>query len=372
MNIEIFDTECFPNFFCYTGMNRDTLEIKRFYIYDDYNQLTDFVKYIRTLDGMIGFNNINYDYPVLHYILNNYEDWSIFELPTILYMIYEESNRVIKTEFSSVAYWKIKIPQLDLFKIWHFDNKGRMTSLKSLEISMNFDNVQDIPFEENHYVQPDEIENILSYNLNDVRATYEFYKLTIKEGKIDLRKDISKHYGFNCLNFSDVKIGDSINKTVYSKLSGKSYNEFKDKRTYRPRIRLSDCIPSYIEFQSETLQNFLNSLKTKTIISTKDGLKFDIIYNKTKYTIAQGGLHSNDKPRWLKSDENYQLIDADVRSYYPATILNLGIYPAHLGREWLEGYRETFNNRLNAKKEGKKYIAEALKLSLNGKRQLPF
>lgn len=53
-------------------------------------------------------------------------------------------------------------------------------------------------------------------------------------------------------------------------------------------------------------------------------------------------------------------------SYYPATILNLGVYPQHLGKEWLEGYRETFHKRLKEKKDGNKSVAEALKLSLNG------
>lgn len=310
--IEIYDLECFKNFFSYTGMDKETKEVKQFYIYDDYSQIVDIVDHVLSLKGMIGFNNINYDYPLLHYILTNYKDWSIFRMYDILEAIYDESQRIVNADFSSIPYWKVMIPQLDLFKVWHFDNKARMTSLKSIEIAMNFPNVQDMPIEHDHIVQPEDIPSIMDYNLNDVNATFKFYEITVDNGKIQLRKDIQKQYGINCLNFSDVKIGDFINKTVYSELSGREWKEFKDLRTYRPRIKLKDCIPNFIEFKSDIFKNFLQQLRTEEINQTKGGLKFEVIYNGTKYVIAQGGLHSVDKPRWLKSDDEYQLIDADV------------------------------------------------------------
>lgn len=375
MKIDIYDLECFPNFFSYTGMNRDTFEITQFYVYNDYDELLKLIEHLKKLDGMIGFNNINYDYPLLHYILNHYEEWNIWNIDYTLTKIYEESQRIIDEDWSSIPEWNVKIPQLDLFKIWHFDNKARMTSLKAVEIAINFDNVQDLPFDHNHIVKEDEINDILKYNLNDVKATYEFYKITrgdtdlpLYKGKdkIQLRKDIGKKYGINCTNFNDVKIGDTVNKLTYLKLTGKEFKEIKEDRTYRHRIEIKDCIPSYIRFNSEYLNDFLNELKSKIITKTKGELEFVLIYKGTKYKFAQGGLHSEDKPRHLKSDDKYKLIDADVASMYPATILNRKLYPAHLGKEWLEGYNETFETRLEAKRNGEKSINEALKLALNG------
>jgi hypothetical protein len=375
MKVEIYDLECLPNFFCYTGMDKDTEEIWQIYIYNDYKQLLGLIEHLKEIDAQIGFNNINYDYPLLYYILKNYKDWEIFDIETILQLINQESNRIIEEKWTEIPYWNITIPQLDLFRIWHFDNKARYTSLKAIEIAINFENVQDIPFEANHHVEQYEIQSILDYNLNDVKATYEFYKITkgdteleLYKGKdkIQLRKDIGKHYGINCLNYNDVKIGDAINKVVYTKLTGRKTKEIKDSRTYRPRINIKDCIPNYIEFKSEYFNNFLNKLKSLSITKTKGELEFDLIYNQTKYKFAQGGLHSEDKPRHLKAENEYYLVDADVSSMYPATIINLGLYPAHLGIEWLEGYKETFHNRLEAKKNKLNSINEALKLSLNG------
>ena len=61
MKVEIYDLECLPNFFCYTGMNKDTEEIWQIYIYNDYKQLLDLIEHLKEIDAQIGFNNINYD-----------------------------------------------------------------------------------------------------------------------------------------------------------------------------------------------------------------------------------------------------------------------------------------------------------------------
>jgi len=56
---------------------------------------------------------------------------------------------------------------------------------------------------------------------------------------------------------------------------------------------------------------------------------------------------------------------------YPSIILNEEIYPKHLGKAWLEGYKKIYDQRIAAKakrKEDPKFetIQQALKLSLNG------
>ena len=88
-------------------------------------------------------------------------------------------------------------PQLDLFRLWHYNNKARSTNLKSLEISMNYPNVMDMPIshkEEN--INISQVDEILEYNLNDVMATYEFY-LKSKD-KIELRNSLRQQFNINC------------------------------------------------------------------------------------------------------------------------------------------------------------------------------
>jgi hypothetical protein len=84
----------------------------------------------------------------------------------------------------------------------------------------------------------------------------------------------------------------------------------------------------------------------------------------------KGGLHTENSPKIFEADEDYEIIDWDVSSYYPAIIINNGKFPAHLGKEFLRGYKQMFEKRLElkplAKKDKKiKGIVGALKLAVN-------
>jgi hypothetical protein len=52
-------------------------------------------------------------------------------------------NILKEKKFSEIHYKEVLIRQLDLFKMWHYNNAARSTSLKALEISMNFNNVME-------------------------------------------------------------------------------------------------------------------------------------------------------------------------------------------------------------------------------------
>jgi hypothetical protein len=72
-NIWVYDIEVFRNFHSCFLINRDTNEEKFFYIYEDTTKevIEEYVMFLSSLKGMIGFNNVHYDYPVLHYLLND-------------------------------------------------------------------------------------------------------------------------------------------------------------------------------------------------------------------------------------------------------------------------------------------------------------
>ena len=381
MSVYVYDIEVFINCFTITFRNIETQEVKYFVIFsnkrDEINNLDELIEFLKNVRGLIGYNNLNYDYPILYFIIEGYNRFTQSNTLDITQQIYYKSQEIINAQYSAIRPNEVKIPQLDLYRIWHFDNKNKATSLKHIEIAINFPNVEDFPYEFNHIVLPQQIDDILSYNLNDVNATYEFYLITKGQtelklfkglDKIQLRKDIQSEYAFNCLNFNDIKIGAGITAKYYSEISGINYYDFKDLRTYRSVINLVDCIPNYIEFKTPKLQKILEEIKNTTI-TPDEKFKKIIIIGGTKYLLAKGGLHSDDKPRTLQNT-NYQLLDCDVSSLYPSLILNEEIYPQHLGKSWLKGYLEIYNQRIEAKskKEDKKFetIQQALKLSLNG------
>lgn len=379
--VEIYDIELIENaetgekFFSYIGINKDSDEIYQFYIYDTIEYLDEFRKHLRGLDGMIGFNCLNYDYPILHIILTT----KFNSLEHFFTLLLSKSYDIIENNAMARIWDKnIIIPQLDLFLIWHFNNKAKRTSLKDCEMAMRFPTLQSFPI--NKPFTKDSIEDILKYNLNDVQATKELYNVTkgntelpIYKGKdkIELRKNISQEFGINCINYNDVKIGDEINKKVYLQLSGKSWSDIKDINTKRPIIRIKDCIAPTVQFKSKKLNEILEWFKSREITGTKKQIEKTFTFHNVKFKIAQGGIHSIDSADIFIPKENEMILDVDIDSEYPKTILLQKLYPAHLGIEWLEGYKQTFDKRIYAKqhrKENKTYesINEALKLALNG------
>ena len=51
---------------------------------------------------------------------------------------------------------------------------------------------------------------------------------------------------------------------------------------------------------------------------------------------------------------------------YPSAIINFGLYPSHLGPEFLTTYKKIRADRIKAKREGNKVLNLTYKLALNG------
>jgi DNA polymerase elongation subunit (family B) len=84
------------------------------------------------------------------------------------------------------------------------------------------------------------------------------------------------------------------------------------------------------------------------------------------YRMGIGGLHSSEQKAIHYATDDTILVDRDVASYYPAIILNTGMYPEQMGPNFLTVYRDIVRQRLDAKKRGDKVAADSLKITING------
>jgi hypothetical protein len=105
-------------------------------------------------------------------------------------------------------------------------------------------------------------------------------------------------------------------------------------------------------------------------LGLQDDFKEELHFYNNVYSFMKGGLHTENKPKIFEADDEHEIIDWDVSSYYPAIIINNGRYPQHLGSAFLRGYQAMFEKRLElkplAKKDKKiKGIVGALKLAVN-------
>lgn len=371
MNGVVYDIEVLKGCFTYTDINIQTEEITQFVIHPERDERIRLFHYLREIEGnMIGFNNVNFDYPVLHKFLDKFY-WETRETSQLLFDLHELAETIINVQnavdFNKSVAIRTKdviIPQIDLFKIWHYNNKARQTSLKSLEISMNFPNVMEMPIShKKEIITEEETEQILKYNLNDVLATYEFYKKSLD--KIKLRNNIKQQYNLPCINFSDSKIGEQLTLKLYCDETAKDFWEVKEQRTNRAFINLGDIIFDYIQFDSAEFNKLLDKYKQKVIVETKGAVEESVIHKGFKYDFGSGGIHGAIKSGVYKSDSEYIIKSCDVASLYPSLAVVNRLYPEHLGESFCTVYKRILDLRVLAKSNGDNVMSDGFKLALN-------
>lgn len=362
----IYDLEQFPNYHCGTFMDRDNeKDIRTFIIYGDRNDALEYNKFLKNeVAGLIGFNCVNYDYPLLHFFMNLMRVAPNHNSIQLNMLLFDESSRIINAEYSAIPEYQTLIPQLDLFKIHHFDNKNKSTSLKELEIVMRMDNVMEMPLGPTDYVQDADVDKIVEYNINDVHATRKFYYLSID--MIGMRKKLSAKYGLNFRNANDPKIGQEIFLHKIADKKGIPYRYLKDMRTYRHSINLGECIVPYIKFNSKEFNTLLDDLKSTVIETTYKAFEKSVIYKGFKYDYGTGGIHGCIESGIYEESETHLIEDIDVKSYYPNLAIANEFYPQHLGIDFVYVTKELFDQRVTAQKEGDAATNSGLKLALNG------
>lgn len=181
------------------------------------------------------------------------------------------------------------------------------------------------------YVLPKYIEPMLHYNINDVYLVCEIVRQ--KPDEVKLRYSITKAFNVNVLCSARANIADKLTIKFYSDMSGLKKDKFIKERTNRTKLSFNKIIFPHIKFKTKQLQDFLEEIKKVSIYHTNsDAFKREIEFYGTKYTIAAGGIHSQDPPRVCISDDKYLYRHHDYTSYYPSIMISYGIYPKHLNK----------------------------------------
>lgn len=183
-------------------------------------------------------------------------------------------------------------------------------------------NVEEMPFSHNHWCKKGDEELILSYNKNDVEATFLFFKTTLGQtdyilykgkNKLKLRSDIQNQFGLLCLNYPDVKIGEELIINLYCKKTGKNKFDLKKQGgTKRNSIALKDCIPYWANFETSEFQKLKKQFENTTITNIKGEFKSSVIFHGIKIDYGTGGAHSSAEPGVYIADDNWAILDEDI------------------------------------------------------------
>lgn len=366
----IYDIETYPNCFTVAFEHADAPFRAAFEISEYRNDtpaLLEFVNYLHAnFCRLVGFNNLGFDYPVFHTLLRmGRGDYAA---------LYTKAMSIIGSQDNTERFGHLVkpsdqiIPQVDLFKIHHFDNNARATSLKVLEFNMRSDSIEDLPFPVGTRLTPDQITILKRYNAHDVAQTKKFYHHS-KE-MLHFREELTRKYQRDFTNHNDTKIGKDYFVMELEKAGVSCYDYSPSKgrtprQTPRPVINLRDAILPWIAFEQPEFNRVLDWLKGQSITETKGVFKdLSATVNGFTFDFGTGGIHGSLSSSIIEADDEHMILDLDVTSYYPNLAIQNGFYPEHLGTTFCHIYKTLFEQR---KMYPKKSAESAmLKLALNG------
>ena len=383
MTAIVYDIEIFPNCFTFSmetleGDSAGTWEISQYR--DDRRMLFEFFQWLKnTQTFMIGFNSVNFDYPVIHLLWQN---------PSATYQqLYDKAMQIIDggDRFGHQVWASDRFaPQIDLFKMHHFDNRAKSTGLKALQINMRVPSVQDMPVENGTVLTREQIDTLLiPYNKHDVQETKRFAQLS--SDAINFRMGLISQFGVDVLNWNDTKIGEQMviqklgDDVCYDRSSGRR----QTRQTPRSRIALADIIFSYIKLENPEFARILEYMRGKVLTAedvraddegtpllTTKGAFTDLkaVVKGVEYNYGVGGIHGSVERKTIRAGNGFIIRDIDVAALYPSIAIVNNLAPAHLGSEFVRVYSELPKERKRWQKEKGKKCAEAnaLKLASNG------
>lgn len=355
---------------------------------NDLYKLVKFVEDKSQAYTFVGYNNIRFDNQVLQFILRNYDKWFDLtnveiskKISTFASLEIDNQNYGLKPSFRESD---ISFKFLDLPCIWHFFNENRRVGLKQLEFEFRAENIENLEFELNKDFERNEIygkDGIIDYCRNDVLNTYTHYLFTrgqvdhpLYKGKDKLldRKIVNEEVGLNAWNWDDVKIGAEWNKKDYLELTKKKEEEIypqKVEQFYGKKFK--QFFPKTVSFEDIAVKKFVENFGNTFVLKVKQEFKYKF-NDELTVTLAKGGIHSNEKNRFIKPEEDEIYLQCDIGSQYPNAINKFKVEPPHL-KGWNGLIVSKIERRLNFKKLYKqtkeaKYnsLQEMGKLSLNG------
>ena len=372
----VMDYETLSNCFiaCFEAVNSEEQRI--FVIHESQNDILELVEFleenISSEEWHVSFNGLGFDSQITEYILRNKDSIIHNTGETIAKWIYGKAQNVINRqnagEFLEFSPRDLQINQVDIFKLNHWDNAAKRSSLKWIQYTMDWPNIIDMPIHHTETITVEQIPEIIRYCVNDVKSTKQIMKLSKEQ--INLRRTLTEEYGINLFSASEPRISKELFLHFLSqKLEVKKW-DLRQARTHRARITVKNIILPYISFKTATFQNLLKKFEEVVIYpgETKGGFKYSVQYKGVKTDYGLGGIHGARSTKVYESNEDMVIMTSDVTSFYPNLAIRNKWAPAHLPKdEFCDLYEWFFEERKKIpKKDPKNYVYKIILNSTYG------
>ena len=361
MSTQIFDLEVYCDYFLVGFRDADTQGTLALEMYDGQPLDLRALKRMMGTHRLVSFNGKRFDAPLITLALSGATN---LELKRAANWIIEKNGQPWQFE----RQFDVVIPE-NWNHIDIFDVAPGMASLKIYAGRLHSKRLQDLPLEPNASVLPEQRAVLLDYCVNsDTVATLDLYRKLLPQ--IELREKMTAEYGIDLRSKSDAQIAEAVIKSRVAVLLDRKI----ERPTIPPGTIYKYKAPAWLDFTTLQLQEAMRLATTVPFVVADSGAiqmpdelgKLKITLGQSVYQMGIGGLHSTESGVTHEADADHILVDRDVVSYYPAIILNCGLFPRHLGPAFLRVYRTLVERRLDAKHTGDKVTADALKITING------
>ena len=373
----VMDYETLSN--CFIGVFEDVKseESHTFVVHSTRNDIDDLIKFLqRNIDydeWHVSFNGLSFDSQITEYIIRNSRELKTMSANDIAETLYEKAQSIITNQnnggFPEFGLRDLSIRQIDVFKLNHWDNPAKRSSLKWIQYSMDWKDIVDMPIHHTTEITSiEQIQSIIKYCINDVKSTKQIMKLS--KSQIDLRRDLSNEYNIDLYSASEPRISKELFLFFLSQITGIKKFELRQMRTRRLKITVRDIILPYIEFKTAPFQKLLDKFKEAVIYpgETKGGFKYSVNYKGVKTDFGLGGVHGAKESRVYNANEEMIIMTSDVTSFYPNLAIRNKWAPAHLPEEeFCKLYEWFFEERKKIpKKDPKNYVYKIILNSTYG------
>jgi hypothetical protein len=351
----VHDYETLSNCFVavFIDVRSDHKEI--FVIHELRNDTEEFIQFLQKnilmREWHVSFNGLGFDSQITEYILRNEETLKNATGEQAANLIYKQAqdviNRQAEGEWLEYSPSDLQIKQVDVFRLNHWDNPAKRSSLKWIQYSMDWYNIQDMPIAHGKKITSlEEILMIIDYCINDVESTKKIMNISKKQ--ISLRNKLSKDYKLDLYSASEPKISKELFLLFLSKQLGTSKWDLKQLRTHREEIHIGKILLPYLNFKTAPFQ-FLKKQFEKLIVKgdeTKGAFKYNVRYCNVPTDFGLGGIHGANNSGVYSSDKDMIIMSSDVTSFYPNLAIRNKWSPAHLPKkEFCQLYEWFFDER---------------------------
>ena len=182
--------------------------------------------------------------------------------------------------------------------------------------------------------------------------------------RIEARLRVEDMYNEDLFDGCEGVIGNRLIQRIYSKMNGIPIKSLVAPTRPVRMISFKDIISGKITFKSEQLKMLLDDLSSYNVGVSEPWTHY-VAYKDLPMLMNLAGLRMNTGPTKMLSDDDGEVYNVDVTSFYPSIASLFGFFPSCVNSTFMEIFFGMLAKRVSAKKTDAP-VSRCMKDMLNG------